>query len=56
LFAWRGFSFKALLLEKKLEAEQDVLEQKEVELTELLARANLNASAVGRVRPASSSS
>jgi hypothetical protein len=42
-------SFKTTLLEKKLEAEQETLEQREAELTEVLARANLDPSIIGRV-------
>lgn len=43
-------SFRSILLEKKLEAEAEHLEQKEAELTEILARANLDPTLLGRVR------
>lgn len=41
--------FKTILLEKKLEAEHETMEQKEAELTEVLQRANLDPSLLGRV-------
>jgi hypothetical protein len=50
-------SFRSILLEKKLEAEAEQLEHKEAQLTEVLARANLDPTLLGRVRarPQSSS-
>lgn len=43
-------SFRSILLEKKLEAEAEQLEHKEAQLTEVLARANLDPTLLGRVR------
>lgn len=42
--------FKKLLLEKKLSAVQRVQEEKEAQLNEVLARANLDPSALGQVK------
>lgn len=42
--------FKNLLLEKKLSALSEALEQKEAQLNEVLARANLDPSVLGQVR------
>ena len=41
--------FKNLLLEKKLNALNEALEQKEAQLNEVLARANLDPSVLGQV-------
>jgi len=42
--------FKNLLLERKLEAMQEALEQKEAQLNEVLARANIDPSVLGQVK------
>jgi len=42
--------FKNLLLEKKMGAMQEALEQKEAQLNEVLARANVEDSVLGQVR------
>merc|ERR1712153_275577 len=42
--------FKNLLLERKLSALQEALEQKEAQLNEVLARANIEPSVLGQVK------
>jgi len=49
LVSWED-RFKTMLLERKLEAEHETLEQREAALTEILQRTNLDSSLLGRVR------